>query len=108
MYTNKLTLNSAKSNVILINSKLRDKENFENIKTENFEICITSTVKYLEIHIDEELNFKYHISHRLWQKIFLASVFHTRSKIFFQPLLFYVYITVFCIHIYVMVSSYGD
>ena len=56
-----LTLNSSKLSVMLINSKLSDKENFENIKTKNSKICITSTVKYLGIDIDEELNFKYHI-----------------------------------------------
>ena len=47
---------------MLINSNLRDKEKFGNIKTENSEICITFTIKYLRIHIDEELNFKYHIT----------------------------------------------
>ena len=31
-------------------------------KTEKYEIYITSTVKYLRIYIDEELNFKYHIT----------------------------------------------
>ena len=34
MDTNKLTLNSSKSNVIQINSKLKDKGKFGNIKTE--------------------------------------------------------------------------
>ena len=62
MDANKLTLNSTKSNVVLINSGLTDKENLGNIKTENSEICITSTVKYLRIHFDEELYFKYHIT----------------------------------------------
>ena len=47
---------------MLINSKFRDKGKFGNIKTEKFEICITSTVKYLGIYSDEELNFKYHIT----------------------------------------------
>ena len=47
---------------MLINCKLKEKEKFVNIKTENSEICITSTVKYLGIHIAEELNFKYHIT----------------------------------------------
>ena len=47
---------------MLINSKLRDKEKFGNIKTEKSEICITFTVKYLGIYIDEELNSKYHIT----------------------------------------------
>ena len=51
---------------MLINSKLRDKEKFGNIKTENSEICITSTVKYLEIHLDKELNLKYHITPASW------------------------------------------
>ena len=46
---------------MLINSNLRDKEEFENIKTENSKICIAFIIKYLRIHIDEELNFKYHI-----------------------------------------------
>ena len=62
MDANKLTLNSSKSNAMLINSKLRDKRKFGNIKTKKSEICITSTVKYLGIYIDEELNFKYHIT----------------------------------------------
>ena len=62
MDANKLTLNLSKSNVMLINSKLRDKGKFDNIKTKKSEICITSTVKYLGIYIDEELNFKYHIT----------------------------------------------
>ena len=44
---------------MLINSKLRDKGKFDNIKTKKSEICITSTVKYFGIYIDEELNFKY-------------------------------------------------
>ena len=56
MDANKLTLNPFKSNVMLINFKLRDKEKFGNIETEKSEICITSTVKYLGIYIDEELN----------------------------------------------------
>ena len=47
---------------MLIDSKLRDKGKFDNIKTKKSEICITSTVKYLGIYIDEELNFKYHIT----------------------------------------------
>ena len=62
MVANKLTLNSSKSNVKLINSKLGNKGKFGNIRTEKSEICITSTVKYLEIYINEELNFKYHIT----------------------------------------------
>ena len=62
MDANKLTLNSSKSNVMLINSKLRDKGKFDSIKTKKSEICTTSTVKYLGIYIDEELNFKYHIT----------------------------------------------
>ena len=62
MDANKLTLNSFKSNVMLINSKLRDKGKFGNIKADKSEICITSTVKYLGMHIYEELNFKYHIT----------------------------------------------
>ena len=62
MDANKLTLNSSKSNVMLINSKLRDKGKFDNIKTKKSEISVTSTVKYLGIYIDEELNFKYHIT----------------------------------------------
>ena len=62
MDANKLTLNSSKSNVILINSKLKDKEKFCNIKTEKSEICITSTVKYIGVHIDEELKFKNHVT----------------------------------------------
>ena len=47
---------------MLINSKLRDKGKFGNIRTEKSEICITSTVKYLGIYSDEVLNFKYHIT----------------------------------------------
>ena len=47
---------------MLINSKLRDQEKFGNTKTKKSEIGITSTVKYLEISIDVELNFKYHIT----------------------------------------------
>ena len=62
MDANKLTLNSSKSNVLLINSKLRDKGKFDNMKIKKSEICITSTVKYLGIYIDEELNFKNHIA----------------------------------------------
>ena len=62
MDANKLALNSIKSNVTLINSKLRGKEKFGKIKTEKSEICITSTVIYLRIHIDEELDFKYPIT----------------------------------------------
>ena len=62
MDKNKLTLNSSKSNVMLINCKSRDKGTFGNIKTEKFEICITSTVKYLGIYIDEVIIFKYHIT----------------------------------------------
>ena len=57
-----LTLNSSKLSVMLINSKLSDKENFENIKTKNSKICVTSTVNYFGIDIDEEINFKYHIA----------------------------------------------
>ena len=55
-----LTLNSSKLSVMLINSKLSDEENFENIKTKNSKICITSTVNYLGIDIDKEINFKFH------------------------------------------------
>ena len=62
MDANKLTLNSSKSNVMLINSKLKDEGKFDNIKTKKSEICITSTVKYLGIYINEELNLKYHIT----------------------------------------------
>ena len=47
---------------MLINSKLRNKGKFGNIKTAKSEICITSTVKYLGIYIDEEFNFKYYIT----------------------------------------------
>ena len=47
---------------MLINSKLRDKGKFGNIKTEKPEISITFTVKYLGSYICEELNFKYHIT----------------------------------------------
>ena len=47
---------------MLINSKLGDKGKFNNIKTKKSEICITSTVKYLGIYIDEELNFKNYIT----------------------------------------------
>ena len=61
MDANKLILNSFKPNVMLINSKSRDKEKFGNTKTEKSEICLTSPVKYLGIHIDEKFNFKYHI-----------------------------------------------
>ena len=57
MDANKVTLNSSKSNVMLINFKLRDKGKFGNIKTEKSEIYVTSTVKYLGIYIDKELNF---------------------------------------------------
>ena len=46
MDANKLTLNSFKSNLMLINSKLRDKGKCDNIKTKKSEICITCTVKY--------------------------------------------------------------
>ena len=60
-----LTLNSTISNVMLINCNLRDKEKFGNLKTENSEICITSTIKYLGIHMDKELNFKYKVSHHI-------------------------------------------
>ena len=98
MDANKLTLNSSKSNVVLINSKLRDKEKFGNITTENSEICITSTVKYLGIHIDEKLNSKYHIT-SIVAKISRGVDIPQKTKIFFQPLLSYVYITVLCIHI---------
>ena len=62
MNANKLTFNTIKSNAMLINCKLKEKEKFVNIKTENSEICITSLVKYLGIPIAEELNFKYHIT----------------------------------------------
>ena len=62
MDANRLTLNSTKSNVMLITSKLRDKKNFRNIETENSKNCITFTIKYLEVHIDEKLNFKYHVT----------------------------------------------
>ena len=93
---------------MLINSKLRDKKKFGNITTEKSEICITSTVKYLEIYIDEELVFKYRITYRLRQKFHVASIFYTRSKIFFQLRLSYVYITALCIHTYAMTSSCGD
>ena len=62
MDANQLTLNSSKSNVMLINSKSRKKEQFENIKTENSESCITATVRYLGMHTDDEPNFKYHIT----------------------------------------------
>ena len=62
MDANKLTLNSSKSNVVLINFKLIDKGKFGNIKTEKSEICVTSTVKYLGIYIDEELNFEHRIT----------------------------------------------
>ena len=54
MDASKLALNSTKPNVKLVNSKLRDKKKFGNIITENSEICITSTIKYLGIHIAEE------------------------------------------------------
>ena len=47
---------------MLINYTLRDQEKYGNLKTQKFEICITSAVEYLGIHIDEELNFKYHIT----------------------------------------------
>ena len=62
MDANKLALNSSISNVLLINSKLRKKEKFGNIKTETSEIHISSTVKHSGIHNDEKLNFNYHIT----------------------------------------------
>ena len=62
MDANKLALNSFISNVKPINSNLRDKGKFGNIKTEKSEIRVTSTVKYLGIYIEKELNFKYHIT----------------------------------------------
>ena len=85
---------------MLISYRLRNKEKFGNIKTEKSEICITSTVEYIGIYIDEELNFKYHIT-SIVAKIShgVGTVFYTRLKIVFQPRLFYVYITVLCIHI---------
>ena len=98
MDANKLTLNSSKSNVMLINSKLKDKGKFGNIKTEKSEICITSIVKYLEIFIDEKLNFKYHIT-SIVAKISRGVGILYKLKIFFRPRLFYVYITALCIHI---------
>ena len=81
---------------MLINFNLRDKEKFENIKTENFKICITFTIKYLRIHIDEELNFRNHIT-SIVPKISRGVGILYKIKKFFQPLLIYVYITVLCI-----------
>ena len=99
MDANKLTLNASKSNFTLINSKLRDKEKFGNIKTKKSEICLTSMVKYLGIYIDEELNFKHHIT---WiaAKISRGVGILYKIKKFFQPRLSYVlYITALCIHV---------
>ena len=95
---NKLTLNSFKSNVILIYSKLRGKEKIGNIKTEKSEICITSVVKYLAIHTEEKLKFKFHIT-SIEGKISRGLGILHKTKNFLPTFHSYVYITVLCIHI---------
>jgi len=62
MDANKLTLNRKKSNTLMINRKLHDKKDFGAVVFNKSEIYQKFAVKYLGIHIDEELNFKYHIS----------------------------------------------
>jgi len=64
MVASKLTLNLKMSKILMINKKLHDKKNFGDVVYNKSEICQSFLVKYLEILIDKELNFKkaYHIS----------------------------------------------
>jgi len=47
---------------MIINRKLHDKEDFGDVVHSISEVCQTFVVKYPGLHIDEKLNFKYHIS----------------------------------------------
>ena len=91
MDADKLTSNSTTSNIMLINSKLRDKEKFENIKAEKSESCITFTVKYLVIHIDKELNFKCHITSIKAKILRDVGIIHKIKKFLSTSTLFSVY-----------------
>ena len=84
-----------------INSKLSDKGKFGNMKTEKSEISITSTVKYLGIYIDEELNFKYHITSMVAKVLRGVSILYKIKNFLPTSTLIcaIVHITALCIHI---------
>ena len=61
MLADKLTLNPAKSNVLIINPKLTSTTPKQEITSLNGSIPSTTKAKYLGVIIDDKLNFSEHV-----------------------------------------------
>ena len=61
MKANKLTINAAKSNIMIINSSTKNKTQYLDVRHEGQLIEQTQNVKYLGLWIDDKLKFNVHI-----------------------------------------------
>ena len=61
MKANKLTINAAKSNIMIINSTTKNETQYLDVRHEGQLIEQTQNVKYLGLWIDDKLKFNVHI-----------------------------------------------
>ena len=74
---NKLTLNTSKSNVIIINSNKNVKSS-KNCYNEVLSIMIVKNAKYLGVTFDESLSFDCHIKNLIKRLLRLVGIFYLR------------------------------
>ena len=100
MNANKLTINTAKSQTLVIPFKSKPKNVNINIPFNQAQLQLLLKLKYLGIYLDKDLNFSKHLNYCILnQKLFVPLVFSTSVNLIFLVKFFEYYIILCFTHI---------